>query len=186
MMRYYVGFLVTVGLLVLLIFLLFHGGGKVSVPTTSLPLSSYANTSAEVRLTIDGPINANQDHQQVQITANQNLVTFDQFQGYDGTVVNQQQFVNTENAYTAFLYALQLNGFTEGNTSSALSNEQGHCATGERYTLELIQGGNDLEHFWATNCPNVVRSFNGNLPLMLTLFEAQVPNYQTLVKNLTI
>jgi hypothetical protein len=182
-MRYYIGLIITLGLLILVLFLLFHRGNKTNVPTTSLPLYSYANTGSEVRLTIDGPINANEDHQQVQITVNQNVVTYDQFQGYDGDVVNQQQFVNSENAYTAFLYAIGLNGFTEGNTSSALSNEQGHCALGDRYTFELIQGGSDLERFWATSCPNVVGSFEGKLPLMLTLFEAQVPNYQTLVAD---
>jgi hypothetical protein len=181
-MRYYLGLLITIGLLIVLIFLLFHGGGKKG-PTVSQPLYSYASTDAEVRLTIDGPINANQDHQQVQITVNQNVVTFDQFQGYDGTVVNQQQFANSESAYSSFLYALYLNGFTEGNNSSALSSEQGHCALGDRYIFQLIEGGNNLERYWATDCPNVVKSYDGNLPLTLTLFEAQVPNYQTLVKN---
>jgi hypothetical protein len=183
-MRYIIGLLVTIVLLILLIFLLFHSNSKTNVPTTSMPLHSYANTDAEVRLTIDGPINANEDHQQVQITANQNVVTFDQFQGYDSTVVNQQQFVNSVNAYSAFLYSLELNGFTEGTNSSALSNEQGHCALGDRYIFELIQRGNNLERYWATSCPKVAASFEGNLPLMLTLFDAQVPNYQTLTKNI--
>lgn len=183
-MRYYVGIIITLSLLILVLFLLFHGGGKSNVPKTSAPLPSYASTGSDVRLTIDGPINANEDHQQVRITVNQNIVTYDQIQGYDGNVVNQQQFTNSENAYSAFLYALSLNGFTDGNTSSALSNEQGHCALGDRYTLELIQNGSDLERFWATSCSNVVKSFDGNLPLMLALFEAQVPNYQALTQNI--
>ncbi|HVA11538.1 MAG TPA: hypothetical protein VNG32_05255 [Candidatus Dormibacteraeota bacterium] len=184
-MRYYIGLFITIGLLILLIFLLVNGNSKTNVPTTAMPLHSYANTNAEVRLTIDGPINANQNHRQVQITVNQNVVTFDQFRGYDSTMVNQQQFVNSVNAYSAFLYSLELNGFTEGNNSSALSNEQGHCALGDRYILELIQGGNNLERYWATSCPKVVESFAGNLPVTLTLFEAQVPNYQTLTKNIS-
>lgn len=182
-MRYFIGLFITAGLLILLIFLLFHSGSKPVVPTTSQPLTSYANTDAEVRLTIDGPINASADHQQVQITVGKAIVTFDQFQGYDETVVNQQQFANSENAYSSFLYALQLNGFTEGNSSAALSNEQGHCAIGDRYIFQLIQGNSNLERYWATSCTNVVKSFDGDLPLMLTLFEAQVPNYQTLTKN---
>jgi hypothetical protein len=185
-MRYYIGFLVTLGLLITLIFLLVHGNNKAAVPSTSKPLYSYANTNAEVRLTIDGPINGNQIHQQVQITANQNIVTFDQFQGYDGSVVNQQQFPNSETAYSAFLHAIALAGFTEGNTSGALSDEQGHCATGDRYIFELIQNGNDLERFWATSCTNVIRSYDGNLPLTLTLFEVQIPNYQVLTRNVIL
>ena len=185
-MRYIIGLFITTILLILLIFLLVHGNSKTNVPTLSIPLHSYANTDADVRLIIDGPINSNEDHQQVQITVNQNLVTFDQFQGYDSTVVNQQQFVNSVNAYSAFLYSLELNGFTEGTNSSALSNELGHCSLGDRYIFEIIQRGNNLERYWATSCPKVVGSFEGNSPLMLTLFEAQVPNYQTLTKNISL
>jgi hypothetical protein len=186
MMRYYIGFLVTFGLLILLVFLLFHGGNKTNVPTTSAPLYSYASTGSQVRLTIDGPINANQDHEQVQITANQNTVTYDQIQGYDGNVVNQQQFTNSENAYSAFLHALEVSGFTEGSTSSALSDEQGQCPLGNRDIFELIQNGNDLERFWTTNCAKSPRSFEGDAPLTIILFEAQVPEYATLTKNLVL
>jgi hypothetical protein len=186
-MRYYIGFLVTVGLLVTLIFLLFHGGGNgTAVPLASKPLASYASTGSEVRLTIDGPINANLDHQQVQITVNANTVTYDQIQGYDGNVVNQQQFANSLNAYSAFLHALGIAGFTEGSTNSALGSEQGHCALGSRYVLELTQGGNDLERFWTTSCSGITASYEGNFPLTLTLFEAQVPGYATLSQNLNI
>lgn len=180
-MRYYVGFLITLGLLIILIFLLFHGGNKASVTTTSQPLVNYANTSAEVSLTIDGPINASQNHQQVKITVNQNYVTFDQIQGYDGKVVNQQQFANSENSYDVFLHALQLAGFTEGDTSSAFSDEQGYCALGDRYIFELSEGSNNLERFWATNCGNP-KTYDGDLDLTLSLFEDQVPNYTTLTQ----
>jgi hypothetical protein len=186
MMRYYIGFLVTFGLLILLVFLLFHGGNKANVPTTSAPLYSYASTGSQVRLTIDGPINANQDHVQVQITANQNIVTYDQIQGYDGNVINQQQFNNSENAYSAFLHALEVAGFTEGNTSRALSDEQGQCSLGDRFIFELIQNGNDIERFWVTSCPKSLRSYEGDAPLTITLFEAQVPEYGTLTKNLAL
>ena len=184
-MRYYIGFLITIGLIFVLIFLLFSGGGKKGGPTVTAPLISYANTSSEVRLTIDGPINADQIHGQVRITVNQYTVTFDQIQGYDGTVVNQKQFNNSENAYNVFLHALNIAGFTEGDSRSSLSDERGYCALGDRYIVELIQGGNDLERFWATNCGGT-KSYGGNLTLTLDLFEAQVPNYQTLIQTTNI
>lgn len=182
-MRYYIGLLISLGLIILIIFLLFFSPSK-NVPTTSKPLVDYANTGSQVRLTIDGPINADQDHQEVQITVNQNIVTYAQLQGYDGSVANEQQFVNSESAYTVFLHALALAGFTEGNTSSALSDERGYCALGDRYIFELIEGGQDLERFWATDCGGT-KTYEGNLALTLSLFEAQVPNYQTLVEHIT-
>jgi hypothetical protein len=182
-MRYFIGFLVTVGLLIILIILLFHSGSKTNVPTTSVTLVSYANTNSQVRLTIDGPINADQIHQQIQITVNKDTVTYDQIQGYNNTVENQQQFDNNENAYDTFLHALQLAGFTEGDTGSALKDERGHCALGKRYIYELIQNGNDLERFWSTSCGNIVKTYNGLESLTISLFEAQVPDYKALSKS---
>lgn len=181
-MRYYIGFLITAGLLVTLIFLLFHSGNQVKVPTTAQPLISYANTDAEVSLTIDGVINASQAHQQVQIIVNQNNVTFDQIQGYDGNIVNQKQFANSKNSYEVFLHALALAGFTEGDTSPALSDERGYCPLGDRYIFKLSEGGNNLERFWATNCGGL-KTYEGDLNLTLDLFENQVPNYDSLAQN---
>jgi len=186
-LRYFFGFMVTVLLLIVLIFLLFHhGGGNKTVPSTSVPLYDYSNNDSEVRMTIDGPTNANEIHQQVQVTVNQNVVTYDQIQGYEGTVVFQEQFDNNENAFNAFLRSLTIAGYTDGTSSSSLSNEQGHCPLGDRYIFELIQNGNDLERYWTTNCPNVNHSYYGELLLTMQLFEAQVPSYSTLTQNLKI
>ncbi len=186
MYRYYVGILITFVLILILVLLVVHKPGKGTVPLTNKPLYDYATTNSEVRLTIDGPINANIDHQQVQITANANTVTFDQLQGYEGKVVVQQQFVNSNGAYSAFLRALSLAGYTNGNTAKALSNEQGYCPLGARYVFELIENNKDLLRFWATSCSGVTKTYNGDLPLTLSLFEAQVPNYQTLVRNVNL
>lgn len=184
-MRYFLGFLVTMGLIILLIILLFSGGGKPKVPTTSKTLDSYAATNAEVRMTIDGPINSEQQHQQLRITVGQSNVTFEQLQGYDGTVVNMQHYANSENAYAVFLLALNHMGFTQGSTDPKLQDERGYCATGDRYIFELKQNNKDLERFWATNCgkPN---TYLGSLNPTIELFKAQVPNYNDLTENINL
>jgi hypothetical protein len=185
--RYFIGFMVTVLLLIILIVLLFHGGkNKTTVPTTATPLYDYATSGSEVRMTIDGPINADEDHQEVQVTVSQSVVTYDQIQGYEGTVVNQQEFANNEPAYDAFLRALVISGFTDGSTSSVYANDEGHCSQGDRYIFELIQNGSDLERFWTTSCPGVNHSFYGQMPLTMQLFQAQVPGYNSLTQNLSL
>lgn len=182
MRRYFIGLLVTIGLIILLIVLITHGGGsnKSKVPASSASLVSYATTSATVRMTIDGPVNAPQNHSQVQVSIGKDSTTFEQLQGYNGNVTNSQSFGNTEASYNVFLHALQLAGFTNGNTTAALKDESGYCATGDRYIFELIQNGKDLERFWVTNCMNTPKTFTGNLMLNRNLFEAQVPNYSRL------
>ena len=181
-MRYFIGFLITVGLVILLIFLLFHGGGKSKLPLTPKTLVSYATTNAEVRLTIDGPINADQLHQQIRITVDSTEVTYEQIQGYDGSVVSQQQFASSQSAYDVFLHALSHAGFTQGDTSKTLIDERGYCALGDRYIFELRQDGNDIERYWATSCGKP-KTYLGTLSLTLSLFQTQVPGYTDLTQN---
>jgi hypothetical protein len=186
-MRYFIGFLVTIGLIIVLIILLFTGGGGSGPkkPKTTMSLADYASTGAVVRLTIDGPIVADQNHQAVQITVGQDDTTYEQIQGYQGTVVNQQSFVNNQNSYSNFLYALGRAGFTQGDSSKALANEKGYCPTGNRYIFELINNGTTVQRYWSTSCSGP-KTYKGSRSLTLTLFEAQVPNYNNLTQDLNI
>jgi hypothetical protein len=180
MLRYLVGFFVTIGLVVLLIVLLFSGGSSPKkVTTTGQALGSYADTDAQVRLTIDGPINDDQDHNQVQITVDRNNAVFNQLQGYDGSVVKTESFPKTSASYAAFLYALEHADFTQGDTSSSLTDERGYCPQGSRYVFEIMQDGHDIERFWATSCGGV-HTYDGELTTSLILFKAQIPNYTDL------
>jgi hypothetical protein len=181
-MRYFIGFLAVVILLILLIVLLFRSNSGPTVPSTSKPLISYANTNAEVSYTLDGPTSSNTTHTRIIITVNQYTVTYQQQTGYDGYVVNQQQYPNTENAYSAFLNALQGVGFTLGIPSKTPNEEQQHCAQGDRYIYEITQNGNTLERYWATSC-NQAHTYNGIPSLTNSLFQAQVPNYSQLIRS---
>jgi hypothetical protein len=180
MLRYLVGFFITIGLIILLIILLFSGGGSSSnkkVITTGKALDTYASTDAQVRLTIDGPIVANQEHRQINITVDRNNSQLDVIQGYDGGVVNTQTFANTQASYAAFLHSLELLNFTKGNTTdSSLKSESGHCALGYRYVFEIIQNGSDVQRFWATSCAGP-HSFDGNVQTTIYLFKQQIPEY---------
>jgi hypothetical protein len=183
-MRYFLGYIVTIGLLIVLILFLItsNGGGKHNAPAQVRLLNSYANTDAQVRLTIDGPINANQSHQQVQITADAFEITFDQVQGYDGTVVNHQSYSNTQNAYYAFLTALMQAGFTKGVSSTTVPNDTGLCPLGDRYNFLVTQNGQAIQNYWATTCGGLA-TYKGNINLTLELFQAQVPDYDRLTSN---
>lgn len=183
-MRYFVGFLIAIGLIVLLIVLIFGGSHKTAkVPTAPKTLSSYSTTDAVAILTIDGPIIDPQDHNSVQISVSNVATTLTSYQGYDGQVVNQQSFPNSTNSYDNFLHALAVAGFTQGNSDPTLSNERGYCPTGDRYIFQLDQDGKHIERFWATSCGKP-KTYNGNVSLTLNLFETQVPKYNQLAQNL--
>jgi hypothetical protein len=179
--RYLLGLLAIIGLIIVLIILLIPGGTKVAKPGTSL--ISYASTNVSSRITIDGPEIANQNHEAVQIDVSKVNVTFEQIRGYNGQVVNQQTFTNTENAYSAFLHSLYYANFTSGNPSTSLKDEVGVCALGDRYIFELDNGTSVIQRYWATSCGGL-KTYKGNLNYTISLFESQVPGYANLTSNI--
>lgn len=182
-MRYFIGFLVTIGLIVLLIMLLFGHGNNGKVQETKAPLSSYAATDTVVRATVDEVINAPDIHRTTQITVGRDSTTFTILKGYDGEILDNQIYPMTETAYAVFLKALQHSGYTLGNDDKSLKDESGYCPLGKRYIFEVIQGGDDIERYWTTNCRSTPSTFKGQTALILHLFRNQVPDYDKQVNS---
>jgi hypothetical protein len=184
MMRYFIGFIAAIGLIILLIVLLLTGGGdNKQAPKTPKALDEYGSTSALVRMTIDGPINADSEHKQLRITVGKDDVVYEQVNGYNGDVVNTKVYTNTQDSYTDFLHALGHAGFTRGSDEKALADERGFCPLGRRNIFELIQDNKTLERYWSTSCGSP-KSYRGNNSLTIQLFQDQVPDYNKLSQNL--
>lgn len=194
-MRYFIGFLVTTGLIIVLIVLLFTGhsgnnGNDRQVqttgqkPKTTSQLASYADTDVVARLTIDGKINADSNHSAIRITVGREDVTYEQILGYQGAVVNRLDFANNQSAYSNFLYALGRAGFTRGDNNPRLANEKGFCPLSRRYIFELRDGDHDIQRYWATYCGGIPKTYQGVLSLTINLFQLQVPKYQEMVSKI--
>ena len=181
--RYLIGFIIAAGLIVLLIFLIF-GGGKPTVPSTQQSLDSYSSSNSEVSMTIDGPINADQNHEQVKVIVSATSATFEQIQGYQGNVAHTQSYPNNVNAYTNFLFALEGVNFTKGNSDPKMADERGYCPLGTRYIFELDNNGSTLERFWTTDCGGT-HTYGGITNATIQLFENQIPDYSKLTTGLT-
>ncbi len=184
--RYFFGFLVAIGLIILVIYLLFQGGGTTTkkVPNTPKALTSFSNTDTVVRLTIDGPVTAPVNHRKVEVTVGRDQATYQLFEGYDGTIMNSQSFENTQNSYSVFLHALSHAGFTRGTTETSLRDSAGYCPAGRVYSFEVIQDGKDLENFWATTCGNP-KTYAGSISTTLSLFRAQIPHFDILTRDVS-
>jgi len=181
-MRYFVGFLIAIGLIVLLFILIIRiftgGGGK---EAQKIDLTSYATTDAVVRLTIDGPVNANQDHRQIKITVGRDQTTIDVMQGYEGDTMLRRSFANNQNSYTDFLYALKVAGYTEGDTNPNKGDERGYCPTGQRFVYEALSSNEQVIRWWHTSCNQ--GNFKGKANVINQLFKTQIPDYSKLVQN---
>lgn len=179
-MRFFTAFLVAIGLLVLVLVIIIKSLTG-PPPKPPINLTSYANTSATAQLTIDGPVNADQTHQQVQITVGNVINQFEILQGYQGTVQASKTFESNTNAFSAFLQALQLADFTKGSNAQ-IPDMQGYCPDGDRYIFELSEGADTIERYWGTSCGGQ-GTYGGDVGLTLDLFEKQVPNYDNLTEN---
>ncbi|MGH7142100.1 MAG: hypothetical protein ACREF5_01330 [Candidatus Saccharimonadales bacterium] len=183
MTRYIIGFLLSIGLIIVVIILIFRGS---SAPASQpLNLDSYANTDAAVQLTVDSPVAASSTHHDIILNIDNTQATITVTQGYEGKTDTANAYPMNVNAYATFLHSLELNGFADGNNNPSLSDDRGHCALGDRYIYEVINGGgNNLERYWSTSC--ATGTFEGNGPVIRQLFDAQFPDYNSLTSNVTL
>ncbi len=186
-LRYILGLGLLIILLFVVIFLIMNSGGKKNkVTETERQLTSYStNPNVTIRETIIGPITAVQTHNQAQISVTNEQTIMDVFVGYDGNLINSKTYPMTTSSFSEFLSALDRAGFTRGNTTKALEDDQGYCPTGQRYIFEVIDTGKTVQRFWTTSCGSP-KSYKGNTALTLTLFQAQVPDYDDLTANLNL
>lgn len=186
MTRYIVGFLLALGLIIVVIVLIIRGlsGGPKQAPS-QVDLSSYATTGTTVQLTIDSPVTAPDNHRDIIINIGNNQSTLRVTKGYDGETVRRQAYPMTTSAYDVFLRSINAYGFTDGNNDPNLSDERGHCSLGDRYIFEIIdEDGSDTQHYWHTTCNS--GTFKGNVDAIKQLFVAQIPDYGQLTGDVNL
>lgn len=185
-LRYLVGMGLVILLLFVIIFMIIRGGGDDKVPETKRELTSYVeDTTFTVSETIIGPIISADKHSEVQINVTNQAATIEVSKGYDGNVVKSNTYPLTTNGFSEFLNSLEKAGFTKGDTAEDLKEDKGYCPTGLRYIFEVRDGSDTIQRFWATSCRGA-KSYRGNLPLTLQLFQAQIPDYDTVTEDLEL
>ena len=184
-MRYFIGFLVTIGLIIVIVFLLLTGGGKGKTTVQPLTVDSFVNSDTAVaEMIIDSPIQANQIHNDIKIDVTKAEVTMTVYQGYDQTVLRGQSYVNNDQSFAAFMHALQHAGFTKGNKDPLLKDERGYCPSGNRTIYSLSTAEKQLIRYWRTSCGE--GTFGGSISVVNYLFRQQIPmkDFQALTKDL--
>jgi hypothetical protein len=173
-MKYFFGFLVSIGLIILVFIMIMRGlsgGGEEKAPN---PLSAYADTSSVMRLTVSGPIVGDQQFQSYQITVGRDQTTIETRQGYEGNALDSRAYSNNEEGYTNFLRALDFAGFAKGDEESPNKDERGTCAKGHRFIMQIKNGESDIQRYWSTDCGKE-GNFKGDSQEVRQLFIAQIP-----------
>lgn len=184
-MRYILGFLISIGLLILVFVMIFRGGSDPAAPDAPKQLVDYANTNVTVQLIEDYPVNADQTHRQVTTKVGRDVATFTVESGYQGTVLREKSYTNNPTSYANFLRSLQLAGFNTANSDKTLQDERGFCPMGRRYIMEIKDNERTVQRLWSTSCGNI-GSFQGKMDVVQRLFRAQIPEYNALTRGVQL
>ncbi len=172
-MKYFLGFLVTVGLIVGVFVLILHGFSGSKKPTAQA-LVNYASSNRTVQETITGPLTTDDQHYTLRLTVGQSQITLEALHGYNEAVTQTYVYANNQAAYAEFLRALDLAGFTKGN-AKANQDDRGFCSAGRRYHFVINDGANTAQDYWTSSCGG--GNFSGNLTGVKDLFITQVPDF---------
>mgnify|MGYP000156124413 CR=1 FL=1 len=185
-MRYVIGFLISVGLIILVLVMIFRGGGDPApAPNASKRMVDYANTSTVVQFIDDYKVSHDSTHRQIVTTVGRDAVTLVVETGYEGTILRSQTYPNNPTAYANFLRALQVAGYTNGDNSAGLRDERGYCPSGRRFVFEIKDGARSIQRYWSTSCGNI-GSFKGRSDTVRSLFQRQVPDYSKLTSGVQL
>lgn len=158
--------------LIILLFSKIFSGGDQTAPVATTKLSSYARSGTSAELYTDGPIILNQEHRAIRITVEATQSKIELISGYDGQVIRQEVFPNTQEGYLNFLKGLDTLGFSKTN-KTALKDERGQCPLETRYVYSLKENGTNVFRYWSTTCGT--GNFGGRGSSVRTLFQRQIP-----------
>ncbi|MCA9348451.1 hypothetical protein KC867_03510 [Candidatus Saccharibacteria bacterium] len=167
-------------ILVIVIIVAKGGSDNSSTVSTRAKLSESANSEAVFTFTERGPIVADEDHYNIQITVNRHTRVIKILKGYEGNVVATQSFTNNQEAFSDFVSALENAGY-EGKKSTKYASEEGVCPAGRRYVFESNQFDEDFRR-WTSNC-DVKGDFAGSLSVIQGLYKDQIPEYNKFISE---
>lgn len=155
-----------------------HAPSQKSTPN-QISLTDHTTDGSEVRLTIQGPVNANELHRSssVSVSRDSRAVEFDKT--YDDIPITSATYINNQDAFDDFMTALQNAGFTK-QKSNTQADDTGQCPQGQRYEYALIINDTVALHTWSSSCQGKNEPFGGKAALVQALFRAQIPDYAKL------
>lgn len=156
-------------------------GGKPAVKLTEFA----TDTGSSVIWVQQGPVEGQDQRRSVRITISPSERRFEILSGYEESVERTQTFSNNNQAYEAFIQALNNAGFAR-ERDVPLKDERGVCPLGNRFIYELKDDGDRKLRTWSASCNNAAGPFAGNSLLTRQLFQRQIPDYNKQVRGVNL
>ncbi len=163
---------------------MFFSGSRDDKATQQVNLSQQAllRTTADrqVRMTVRGPIVAEEEFNSFRISVTPNSRTLTTYRGYLGKQIDMVQLGNNVNAYTEFVHALDKANLASGVPfQGEKDNTRGICASGRIYEYEIIEGEKTITRLWTSTCKGSPGSLKASVEQLTDLFIAQIPDANT-------
>ena len=136
-----------------------------------------------VRLTVRGPIVAQEEFASYQINISPSQRAMDVYKGYLDDVQRSKTLTNNKNAYEQFVYALDKANMMKGDepTDDDKNDLRGICATGYVYEYSVRADDQTVKRLWTSTCDGSKGTLQASTKQLNDLFLAQIPKADDLV-----
>lgn len=136
-----------------------------------------------VRLTVRGPIVADENFKSYTIQASSATRTMNVYKGYLDATENSRSYDNSQPAYEEFVYALDKANMMKGteSTDNASEDLRGVCATGYLYEYATVNADRTVKRLWTSTCGGSKGTLDASVEQLNSLFQKQIPDYGDLV-----
>lgn len=167
----------------------FSGNNNQTATVVDSSRDALLSTTAErsVRMTVRGPIVADEEFHSYQITITPNTRSIVTYRGYLDQVVDQVSLPNSVASYDQFVHALDKANLAKGKQFEGNRNDlRGICATGQVTQFEILNNANLVKDLWTSTCSGSKGSLDASVKQLSNLFEAQIPDADDLTRKIKL
>jgi len=168
---------------------IFGGGDQPDQAQIDTSQQALLDTSSghSVRMTVRGPIVADENFRSYRVTVDANNRNLTVYSGYLEQALDSKDLGNNIQAYEEFVFALNRANLVAGTPfNNDKDDTRGICATGKVYEFEVIDSGSIVKRLWTSSCKGSPGSFKGSITQVQNLFLQQIPDNRTILKTVNL
>ena len=145
------------------------------------------NADRSVRMTVRGPIVANENFRSYTITITPNDRTIVTYSGYLDQVIETKQLGNNTPAYEQFVFALSRANMMRGTAMTEQSNDtRGICAGGRIHEFAILSSYQVDKSLWSSSCKGSPGSLKADTSQLESLFLDQIPDVDSVLETIKL
>ena len=142
------------------------------------------DNSRSVRLTVRGPIVANENFRSYRVTISPEERDITTYGGYLENVLETKKFDNNNRAYEELVHALDKRRMMDGRVLPEEQNDlRGICASGQIYQFDTLVNGETVRSLWTSDCDGSKGSATANVSEVIDMFLKQIPEGRKIVSG---